>query len=167
MIIVLNGPLGIGKSSLAEALSESIDFCVSLDGDSVVAANPEPETLEHLHSTLALLINHHRSFGYQHFVINHLWRSAEEFADLHSRLAAIDPEIHFFRLTLPVEENLRRIQLRASIRALDEDAFEQQTFAAEYALLNAGTGLELGEPLDVSAKLPSLVAEILRRLGET
>jgi adenylate kinase family enzyme len=40
MIIVLNGPLGIGKSTLAEALSESIDRCVMLDGDALVAANP-------------------------------------------------------------------------------------------------------------------------------
>lgn len=32
MIIVLNGPLGIGKSTLAEALADSIDRCVMLDG---------------------------------------------------------------------------------------------------------------------------------------
>lgn len=32
MIIVLNGPLGIGKSTLAEALAEAIDHCVMLDG---------------------------------------------------------------------------------------------------------------------------------------
>lgn len=40
MFIVLNGPLGIGESTLAEALCESIDHCVMLDGDHVVAANP-------------------------------------------------------------------------------------------------------------------------------
>ena len=38
MIIVLNGPLGIGKSTLAEALAESIDQSVMLDGDHLVAA---------------------------------------------------------------------------------------------------------------------------------
>src|SRR5688572_22998987 len=53
MIILLNGPLGIGKSTLAEALSESIPQCVMLDGDALIAANPEPvDPLEHLHSTL-------------------------------------------------------------------------------------------------------------------
>jgi deoxyadenosine/deoxycytidine kinase len=40
MIIVLNGLLGIGKSTLAEALAESIEQCVMLDGDHLVAANP-------------------------------------------------------------------------------------------------------------------------------
>jgi hypothetical protein len=41
MIIVLNGPLGIGKSTLAEALTESIDACVMLDGDRERAGDTE------------------------------------------------------------------------------------------------------------------------------
>ena len=69
MIIVLNGPLGIGKSTLAEALAESIDECVMLDGDHLVAANPPPaDEIEYLHSTITLLVAHHRRFGYLHFV---------------------------------------------------------------------------------------------------
>jgi chloramphenicol 3-O-phosphotransferase len=56
MIIVLNGPLGIGKSTLAEALTESVDGCVMLDGDRLVAVNPpHREELDHLHSTIAPL----------------------------------------------------------------------------------------------------------------
>ena len=52
MIIVLNGPLGIGKSTLAEALAESIHECVMLDGDHLVAANPPPaDEIDYLHST--------------------------------------------------------------------------------------------------------------------
>jgi adenylate kinase family enzyme len=83
VIIVLNGPLGIGKSSLAEALCERIGMCVSLDGDYLVAANPPAQNeLEHLHSTIALLVEHHRKFGYRNFVINHLWRSKAELDDL-------------------------------------------------------------------------------------
>ena len=55
MIIVLNGPLGIGKSTLAEALTESIDACVMLSGDQLVAVNPPSKNaLEHLHSTIEL-----------------------------------------------------------------------------------------------------------------
>jgi deoxyadenosine/deoxycytidine kinase len=42
VIIVLNGPLGVGKSTLAELLAERIDQCVMLDGDHLVAANPPP-----------------------------------------------------------------------------------------------------------------------------
>jgi len=42
MIIILNGPLGIGKSTLAEALADSIEQCVMLDGDHLIVANPLP-----------------------------------------------------------------------------------------------------------------------------
>ena len=87
MIVVLNGPLGIGKSSLAETLMERIDGCVMLDGDALIAVNPpHDDQLEHLHSTIALLISHHRRFGYRFFVLSHLWRSPEELADLRRRL---------------------------------------------------------------------------------
>ena len=73
MFIVLNGALGIGKSTLAEALSENIDQCVMLDGDHLIATNPPPvDRLRLLHSTISLLVAHHRRAGYRHFVIDHV-----------------------------------------------------------------------------------------------
>ncbi len=165
MIIVLNGPLGIGKSTLAEALSESIDQCVMLDGDALVAANPAaPAPLEHLHSTIALLVAHHRRFGYRHFVINHLWTSAADLADLCSRLVATDADIRCFLLTLPAEENLSRIEQRASTRALDEREFERRTFREEREALARCADGALGELFDVSAPPHELVARMLKRL---
>jgi broad-specificity NMP kinase len=105
MIILLNGPLGIGKSTLAETLAESIEQCVMLDGDHLVQANPRSfDQLEHLHSTIALLVAHHRRFGYLHFAANHIWTSPAELADLHSRLVEMDDDIRCFPLTLPAEE---------------------------------------------------------------
>jgi thymidylate kinase len=165
MIVVLNGPLGIGKSTLAEALSEGIEQCVSLDGDHVVAANPPAaDSLEHLHSTIALLIEHHRRFGFRHFVINHFWRCPEELADLRARLSRFDPDIHCFLLTLPLDENLRRIERRASMRAIDEREFEQRTFVEEQEALARASGTALGEPFDVSGPPSALVEAMLRRL---
>ena len=164
MIIVLNGPLGIGKSTLAEALSERIEMCVSLDGDYLVAANPPAENeLEHLHSTIALVVDHHKKFGYRNFVINHFWRSAEDLDELRSRLHA-DSDFHCFRLTLPLDEIVRRIERRAGARALDEIEFERATVVEEYEILNAGSGSELGEPFDVSAAPDELAERLLKRL---
>jgi RNase adaptor protein for sRNA GlmZ degradation len=165
MIIVLNGPLGIGKSTLAEALTESIESCVMLDGDRLVAANPPPANeLEYLHSTIALLVTHHRRFGYRHFVIDHMWRSPAELEDLHRRLNAIDADadVRCFLLTLPAGENLRRIEQRQRAHAIDERDFERRTFAEERELL-AGR-FDLGELFDVSAPPSELVAMMLRRL---
>ena len=168
MIIVLNGPLGIGKSTLAEALAESIDGCVMLDGDYLVAANPPPaDAVEFLHATIALLVAHHRRFGYQHFVINHLWRRPLELADLRRRLLDFDDkaDIRCFLLSLPLDENLRRIQKRQSARAIDELEFEQRTVAEEREALLESSGGGLGEPFDVSAPPADLVAMLLLRLG--
>lgn len=166
MIIVLNGPLGIGKSTLAEALTESIEYCVMLDGDRLVAANPPPaDELEHLHSTIAVLVTHHRRFGYRHFVIEHIWRSPAELADLRRRLIAIDSnaDIRCFLLTLPADENLRRIERRQQARALDEREFELHTVAEEREVLTKSS--ELGEPFDVSASPAELVTMMRRRLA--
>lgn len=166
MIIVLNGPLGIGKSTLAEALTESIESSVMLDGDRLVAVNPgAADELEHLHSTIALLVEHHRRFGYSHFVIDHLWRSPAELADLRRRLLAIDSdfEIHCFVLTLPADENLRRIERRQRAREIDEREFELRTFEEEREVLTKTSDLD--EPFDVSAPPPELVARMLHRLA--
>ena len=166
MIIVLNGPLGIGKSTLAEALTESIQYCVMLDGDGLLAANPPPaDELEHLHSTIALLVTHHRRLGYRHFVINHVWRSPVELADLTRRLMAIDADadVRCFLLTLPTDENLRRIERRQRARVIDEREFELRTSADEREVLTKSS--DLGEPFDVSAPPPELVATMLRRLA--
>jgi hypothetical protein len=168
VIIVLNGPLGIGKSTLAEALAESIDRCVMLDGDHLVAANPpSPNETDHLHSTIALLVAHHRRFGYRHFVIDHLWRTPAELADLRRRLRDVEPDAdtRCFLLTLPLDENLRRIERRQRARALDEHDFERRTVAEEReALFGNATG-DLGEPFDVSAPPVDLVPALLHRLG--
>ena len=167
MIIVLNGPLGIGKSTFAEALAERIDHCVLLDGDHLVAANPSPhDEIEYLHATISLLVAHHRSFGYRHFVVDHIWRSHSELADLRRRLLDIDPdaEIRCFLLTLPVDENIRRIQRRQRARVFDEREFELRTvFEERNALFESQD--ELGEPFDVSALPPALVAKMLRCVG--
>jgi thymidylate kinase len=168
MFIFLNGPLGIGKSTLAEALVESLDQCVMLDGDALVAVNPSaPDELEHLHSTIALLVAHHRRFGYRHFVLDHLWRTPEELGDLRRRLLDIDPaaEVHAFLLTLPLDENLRRIERRQGARALDEQEFERRTVAEEREVLFGAARAGLGEPFDVSSPPDQLVAELKKRLG--
>jgi thymidylate kinase len=167
VIIVLNGPLGIGKSTLGEALAESIDRSVFLNGDGLLAANPPPpDEIAYLHETIALLVAHHRRHGYRHFVIDHFWRDPAELADLRSRMLEVDPEadVRCFLLTLPLSENLRRIERRQGARAPDEREFEQRTVAEERDAL-ARDSRGLGEPFDVSAPPAELVAALRERLG--
>lgn len=170
MFIVLNGPLGIGKSTLAEALVERIDRCVMLDGDHLIATNPSPvDDIAYLHSVIKLLVAHHRRFGYQHFVINHIWRTSAELSELHRNLIEIDPsaDVRCFLLSAPLEENLRRIELRQAARAIDERKFEQRTVMEEREALFSSPDVALGEHFDVSAEPADLVPRLLVRLGLT
>jgi hypothetical protein len=110
-------------------------------------------------------VTHHRGFGYRHFVIDHRWRSAADLADLRRRLISIDADasVCCFLLTLPADENLRRIESRQRARAIDEREFELRTFVEEREALMKDS--DLGEPFDVSAPPSELVATMLRRLA--
>ena len=167
-IVVLNGPLGIGKSTLTEALAERIELCVALDGDHLVAVNPPPaDALGYLHSTLALLIQHHRCHAYRHFVINHIWRTPAELGDLLRTLRELDDDaaVHCFLLTLPLNANLLRVERRRNSRAIDERDFEATTVLEERTALFESGSTELGEPFDVSSLPDELVARLLLRIG--
>ncbi len=168
LVVLLNGPLGIGKSTLGEVLGEAIDRSVTLDGDALAALNPPPaDAVASLHETIALLVGHHLAGGYGRFVINHYWSSAGEIADLTGRLRAVASgvRVRCFRLTLPREANLQRIERRQGARAIDEAEFEAAHFAEEYALLSAAQGDELGVPFDASDAPDLLAARLIRLLG--
>ena len=134
-----------------------------LCGDHLAAVHPPPQAgLEHLHSAIKMLVAHHRRFGYRNFVIEHIWRTEAALADLHRRLD--DPEVHCFLLTLPIEENLRRVERRQAARAIDEREFERRTLAEERRALE-GSGL--GTPFDVSAPPGELVLRLLELVGRS
>lgn len=168
MIIVLNGPPSIGKSTLAEALTERIANCAMLEGDHVIALNPPPDAeISYLNATVPLLYAHHRTHGYRHVVIDHIWRTPAELTDLRRRLHEVDEhvDIRCFLLTLPVAENARRIERRQQARALDEREFERQTVAEERRALQALADDRDWTPFDVSAAPDVLVDAMLRLLG--
>lgn len=161
MIILLNGPLGIGKSTLAEALVEHLEHSVMLDGDKLIAVNPEPANpQEYLHLLLQSLVQHHKAAGYRHFVIDHLWRNPAELNDLRHRL--VDNDFHCFLLTLSENENRQRIQRRAKARDINELEYELRMNSEERQVLERYRNGELGEAFDVGASVPELVADMLR-----
>jgi hypothetical protein len=88
-----------------------------------------------------------------------------ELADLRRRLADCDADIRCFLLTLPLDENIRRIERRARGRAIDDLEVKLRTVAEEREALAANPGQDLGEPFDVTAPPAKLVAMMLRRLA--
>ena len=167
LVILLNGPLGVGKSTLGKVLGESIEGSVTLDGDGLLALNPPPaDEVKSLHEAVALLVGHHFARGYRRFILNHYWSSPGEIADLKAQLdkIAAKVEMHCFRLTLGKQENLRRIMLRRGARAIDEADVEDRHFAREYDHLGRA-GDALGIPFDASDPPQILASRLSNMIG--
>ena len=103
MIILINGPLGVGKTTVSEALLHHFDRGVMLDGDAVGNIHPfeiyDDARVDYLYRTLAMLVAwHQREGGYRHFVINYVFERPESLARLLALLRPLDPDIHVFRL---------------------------------------------------------------------
>ena len=116
MIIIINGSLGVGKSSVAEQLHYKFDKSVHLDGDCIGDVQPfkiyDEARLNHFYRTLKLLIGFHQRNDYHNFVINYVFESPESLHELLELLRPLDPSIHCYWLTCDEEEQAKRIRKR-------------------------------------------------------
>jgi len=115
-IIIINGSLGVGKSSVAEQLHYKFDKSVHLDGDHIGDVQPfkihDETRLNHLYRTMELLIGFHQQNDYRNFVINYVFESPESLQELLNLLHPLDPFIHCYWLTCDAEEQAQRIRKR-------------------------------------------------------
>ncbi|HHB89696.1 MAG TPA: hypothetical protein ENK60_00115 [Anaerolineae bacterium] len=119
MILIINGPLGVGKTTVAEALLQRFPRGVMLDGDAIGHVHPfeiyDPNRTDYLYRTLAMLVAwHQREGGYEHFVINYVFEKPDSLARLLARLRPLDPDIRVFRLRASPETLRARIRKRGS-----------------------------------------------------
>lgn len=116
MIILLNGSLGVGKTSTAEELHWKFDKSVFLDGDCIGAVHPfeiyDEARVQHLYRTLELLIRFHQQNGYRNFVINYVFESSASLQDLLDLLLPLDSSLHTYWLTCDEHEQEQRIRRR-------------------------------------------------------
>lgn len=116
MIIIINGSLGVGKTSVAEQLLWKFDKAVHLDGDAIGDVHPfeiyDPTRIDNLYRALELLVGFHRRNGYHNVVINYVFESPDSLRDLLDLLRPLDPDIHVYWLTCETGEQARRIQAR-------------------------------------------------------
>lgn len=116
MIIIINGALGVGKTSVAEELHWKFAKSVHLDGDAIGNVNPfeiydDARTL-HLHRTLALLVRYHQEHGYPDFVINYIFEDAGQLEQLTAILKPLDPDLYSYRLVCGAAELEERVRRR-------------------------------------------------------
>jgi chloramphenicol 3-O-phosphotransferase len=116
VIIIINGSLGVGKSSVADQLHYKFDKSVHLDGDYLGDVHPfeiyDDARISHLYRTLELLIGFHQKNGYCNFVINYVFESSESLQELLNLLRPLDSSIHTYWLTCDEKEQAKRIRNR-------------------------------------------------------
>ena len=116
MIIIINGSLGVGKTSVADKIHSKFEKSIHLDGDHIGDVNPfeiyDDARIDHLYRTLELLVDFHQKNGYSNFVINYVFESPASLQYLVSRLRPLDPSIHIYRLTCDEKEHANRIRAR-------------------------------------------------------
>lgn len=165
MIIIINGPCGIGKSTTGEHVTWKFDRAVFLDGDYIGSVHPfeiyDDARIEHLYQTLRHLIAFHIERGdYHHFVIPYVFESPESLARLRMLLADLDDEIYAFRLVCDAEVLEQRI--RDSSRSLNEVTWDLDR-APELVRIQeaAARNGDLGYVVDVTTRTLDEVADVI------
>ncbi len=101
MIVIINGPLGVGKTETSWQLIEHFDKAIMLDADYIVAAHPfeiyNAARVDYLYETLAHNVAWHVAHGYHNFVVNYVFEKPESLAKLRHLLSAYDDVTYAFR----------------------------------------------------------------------
>ncbi len=164
MIVILNGSVGMGKTSVSWALNESLGRSVKLDGDYLGAVHPfeiyDEARVTYLYKTLAHLITFHQKHGYTNFVVNYVFESPESLSELVSCLRPLDGDIHAFWLVCSEEEQRRRILRRKT----DQWAWELKRFAELNAILVSASACgDIGAKLDTTGRSVEEIVKLISK----
>jgi hypothetical protein len=164
MIIILNGPLGIGKTQTSWALVRRFPRAVMLDADYAAEFHPfdyyNDEHLAYAHATLRVLAGHHASHGFQDFVINWVFETPFQLDRLRGLLADLGLPIYAFRLVCAPDEIERRVR-RRNLPDLDYELRRSRELID--ILDRAALTGDLGTPLDTTSLTVEQTAEAILR----
>jgi len=168
MITIIDGPCGIGKTTVAWELNSRFKRSVMLDGDYIGAVHPfeiyDEERVAYLYQTLRHLILFHVEVGgYQDFVINYVFETPASLSELCSLLDGLAGEVRTFRLVASDEALQRRIRARED--AVDREG-ELAWYLKRYKELvaiqtSAAERGDMGEVIDTTGILPAEVADLI------
>ncbi len=162
MIVIINGPCGVGKTEVSWNLVERFPEGVMLDGDHIGAVHPfeiyDQQRIAYLYQTIRHLVAFHIEHGYSNFVVNYVFETPESLAQLRGMLSELDAVTYAFRLTGSERAMERRIRGRATKHA----AWELERFRELDAIMEAGAERgDLGYLIDTTELTAAQVAEVI------
>lgn len=167
MIIIVNGAIGVGKTSVSWALLKRLEPAAMLDGDHIAAVSPfsvlEPSHLAYAYQSIAHLAHFHRQNAYQNIIINYVFETVTE---LDKMKALLGLPVYAFVLTCERGERERRIRQRATIHTnLDWEI--PRSNALHQQLAGHSAEGALGLEIDTSKRTVEAVAEeILQHINK-
>ena len=162
MIVIINGSLGVGKTSVADAIHQRFAKSIHLDGDAIGDEHPfeiyDDARIDRLYRALTLLVDFYQKEGYSDFIINYVFESAQSLEDLLTLLRPLDEHIHCYWLTCSREEQTKRIRGR-NRQELD---WELQRFVdLQNIQAEAARQGFIGQQVDTSALSTEGVADLI------
>lgn len=116
MIIIINGSIGVGKTTVSWKINRLLYHSVMLDGDYIGAVNPfdlhSHERVLYLYKTMACLVKFHLQNGFKHFVVNYVFENEEQLNLLKRELARFDETIYCCLLYCEENVQMQRIKNR-------------------------------------------------------
>lgn len=151
MIIIINGSVGVGKTTVSWKINRLLYHSVMLDGDYIGAVNPfdlhSNERLIHLYKTIACLVKFHLQNDFKHFIINYVFENEEQLNLLKAELERFDETIYCCLLYCEEKEQMHRIEKRNN----EQFALElQRALALNHILNEANTISFIGERLNTT-----------------
>ena len=162
MIIIINGPLGIGKTDVSWQLLPGFERGIMLDGDYIGAVHPfeiyDEARVEHLYQTIRHLISFHKSHNYHNFIINYVFETPQSLARLRHLLADLDDVIYAFRLCCDEFEHEQRVLSRKRKHITWELTRFKELITIIEAASNRG---DMGYPIDTTPLTIPQVADLI------
>ncbi|MGC9399320.1 MAG: GrpB family protein [Anaerolineae bacterium] len=167
MIVIINGPCGVGKTAVAWELNARFERSVMLDGDYIGAVHPfeiyDAPRVTYLYRTLRHLIDFHvHEGGYPNFVINYVFEKPESLLQLRQTLATFGMSMPAYRLIADdaeIEARIRRREHDPTDRRWHLDRYRE---LVEIQARNARRG-DLGTPIDTTGLTTNEVADVIWR----
>lgn len=159
MIIIVNGPCGVGKSTVAKLISEQLEYPIYIKGDDVLNMIVNSGiNLEHVLLTERNLVSLVRNFaqsGYKNYIIDFVYEEQYCLKRFVTELKKCICDVFVIRLFCDLQENIRRDSERSS-----EDICGKER-VIELNEVFSSVGDQLGYAIDNSSLSPMRTVELI------
>jgi hypothetical protein len=169
MIIIINGPSGVGKTATSWELLYQTPSTVMLDMDFVGWAFhsfdcSNRQHLDYSYSTLVVLITNHIQNGFQNFIVSGVFESPEELNQIHNTLSAFNLPIKDFCIWCDAMELSYRVKMRSRSNLTEELNHSQKLFESmESPLMRGDMGIAINNTQLSAKETGDIILDYLRQ----